>query len=141
MFGGEIIFRRVGLCLLEPKLQLVEQPRRALGARSVNRAPQLFDLKIEMRDQRATLRQFRDGRHGARLLRRSFGPRRNQRRFQRIEVVRKRGKIGVHEITWNHKIGRLRRPFLRFFSRFFSYPTAFGRHVSCGMRQSMPDSR
>ena len=116
MFGGEIIFRRVGLRLLELKLQLVEQPRRALGARSVNRAPQLFDLKIEMRDQRATLRQFRDGRHGARLLRRSFGPRRNQRRFQRIEVVRKRGKIGVHEFTWNHKIGRLRRPFLRFFS-------------------------
>ena len=69
-----------------------------------------------MRDQRATLRQFRDGRDGARLLRRSFGPRRNQRRFQRIEVVRKRGKIGVHEFTWNHKIGRLRRPFLRFFS-------------------------
>ena len=27
MFGGEIIFRRVGLCLLEPKLQLVEQRR------------------------------------------------------------------------------------------------------------------
>ena len=32
MFGGEFIFRRVGLCLLEPQLQLVEQPRRALGA-------------------------------------------------------------------------------------------------------------
>jgi hypothetical protein len=30
---------------------------------------------------------------------------------------------------------------LRLFSRFFSYPTAVGRHVSCGMRQSMPDSR
>jgi len=97
MFGGELIFGRVGLCLLELKLQLVEQPRRALGARSVNRAPQLFDLKIEMRDQRATLRQFSDGRDGARLLRRSFGPRRNQRRFQRVDVVRKRGKIGVHE--------------------------------------------
>ena len=55
MFGGELIFRRVGLCLLELKLQLVEQPRRALGARSVNRAPQIFDLEIEMRDQRATL--------------------------------------------------------------------------------------
>jgi hypothetical protein len=34
MFGGEFIFGRVGLCLLELKLQLVEQPRRALGARS-----------------------------------------------------------------------------------------------------------
>ena len=34
-----------------------------------------FDLKIEMRDQRATLRQFSDSRDGARLLRRSFGPR------------------------------------------------------------------
>ncbi len=97
MFGGELIFRCVRLCLLELKLQLVEQPHCALGARSVNRAPQLFDLKIEMRDQRATLRQFSDGRDGARLLRRSFGPRRNQRRFQRVDVVRKRGKIGVHE--------------------------------------------
>ena len=98
MFGGEIIFRRVGLCLLEPKLQWGEQPRRALGARSVNRAPQVFDLKFEMRDQRAaTLRQFRDGRHGARPLRRSFGPRRNPRRFPRLEVGRKRGTIGVHE--------------------------------------------
>ena len=97
MFGGELIFRRVGLCLLELKLQLVEQPRRAPGARSVNRAPQLFDLKIEMPDQRATLRQFSDGRDGARLLRRSFDPRRNQRRFQRVDVVRKRGKICVHE--------------------------------------------
>ena len=58
---------------------------------------QLFDLKIEMRDQRAPLRQFSDGRDGARLLRRRFGPRRNQRRFQRVDVVRKRGKIGVHE--------------------------------------------
>ena len=29
MFGGELISRRVGLCLLELKLQLVEQPRRA----------------------------------------------------------------------------------------------------------------
>ena len=46
MFGGELIFRRVGLCLLELKLQLVEQPRRALGARSVNRARQLFDLRL-----------------------------------------------------------------------------------------------
>ena len=79
MFGGELIFRCVGLCLLELKLQLVEQPRRALGARSIDRAPQLFDPKIEMRDQRATLRQFSDRRDGARLLRRRFGPRRNQR--------------------------------------------------------------
>ena len=93
----KVRFSCVGLWLLELKLQLVEQPRRALGARPIDRAPQLFDLKIEMRVQRATLRQFSDGRDGARLLRRRFGPRRNQRRFQRIEVVRKRGKISVHE--------------------------------------------
>ena len=51
-----------------------------------------------MRDQRATLRQFSDGRDGARLLRRSFGPRRNPLRFHRVDVVRKRGEIGVHEL-------------------------------------------
>jgi hypothetical protein len=50
-----------------------------------------------MCDQRATMRQFSGGREGARLFRRNFRSRRNQRRFQRIEVVRKRGKIGVHE--------------------------------------------
>jgi hypothetical protein len=46
-----------------------------------------------MCDQRATLRQFSGGRDGARLLRRNFRSRRNQRHFQ----VRKRGKIVVHE--------------------------------------------
>ena len=97
LFGGKFLFGRVRLRFLELKLQLVEEPRRAFGARSVNRPPQFFDLKIEMRDQRATLRQFSGGRDGARLLRGSFRSRRNQRRFQRIEVVRKRGKIGVHE--------------------------------------------
>jgi len=35
----------------------------------------------------------------------------------------------------------LEAPLFAFLSRFFSYPTAVGRHVSCGMRQSMPDSK
>ena len=104
MFGGELIFRRVGLGFLELELQLVEQPRRVLGARSVNRALKLFDLKIEKRDQRAVIghhgpcaRQFSVDRRSVRLLRRNFRPRRNQRRFQRIDVVRKRRRIVVHE--------------------------------------------
>src|ERR1700735_4983570 len=97
VFGGEFACGGARLRSLERKLQLVEQPRRAFGARPVNRPPQFFDLKIEMCNQRATLRQFSGGRDSARLLRRNFRSRRNQRRFQRIEVVRKRGKIGVHE--------------------------------------------
>jgi hypothetical protein len=32
-------------------------------------------------------------------------------------------------------------PLFAFLQPIFSYPTAVGRHVSCGMRQSMPDSR
>ena len=147
MFGGELIFRRAGLCLLELKLQLVEQPRRALGARSVNRAPQLFDLKID--DARISApRPCASSATAATahaLLRRSFwSAPQSAPLFQRVDVVRKlRGKIGVHS---NHMESQ-NRPFeralfLRFFSRFSPIrPPSDAVMSPCGMRQSMPDSR
>ena len=146
MFGGARAHLRPRWpsLFLELKLQLVEQPRRALGARSVNRAPQLFDLKIEMRDQRATLRQFqRRPRRRTPFSAAASVPRRNQRRFQRVQMLSSGSE--ARSASTNHmeitKIDRLRRPFLRFFSRFFSYPTAVGRQVFYGIRQSMPSSR
>ena len=112
MFGGiELIFGRVGLCLLELKLQLVEQPRRALGARSVNRAPcSFFDLKIEMRDQRAPLRQFSGW---PRRRTPSPPPLRSAPQSAPLSTRRCRPEARKDRrprITWNHKIGRLRRP-------------------------------
>jgi len=50
-----------------------------------------------MRDQRATLHQFGDSCGGVRLLHRSFRSRRDQRRFQRFDVIWQSGKVGVHE--------------------------------------------
>jgi hypothetical protein len=47
------------------ELQSIELPRRALGASSVNRPPQLFDLKIKMRARPCA--SSATGRDGARL--------------------------------------------------------------------------
>jgi hypothetical protein len=117
-FGGEFVFRRIRLRFLELKLQLIEKPRRALGARPINRAPKLLDFELEKRDQRAvvggrcsSVGQLGADRRGVRLLRRDFRPRRDQRRFQRFEVVRKGGKISAHESDRITK-SDLRRPFL-----------------------------
>jgi hypothetical protein len=57
--GGEIVLGRVGLELLELQLQLVEQPRLALGPRPVEGAPQLLDLDPERRDHRLGVREYR----------------------------------------------------------------------------------
>jgi len=97
LLGGEFVFRRIRLRFLELKLQLVEKPRRAFRARPINRAPKLLDFKLEKRDQRAVI-----GGHGSRVGKfsadcRSFGARRDQRRLQRIDIVRNGGKIGAHE--------------------------------------------
>ena len=95
LFGGELVFRR--LRLLELKLQLVKKPRRALGARSIDHAPQLLDLELKIRNQRTVVcrRGSSAGQFGA--DRRSLSSRRNQPGFQRFDVVGNEGRIGVHE--------------------------------------------
>jgi hypothetical protein len=72
LLGGELILGRSRLELFQLQLQLVEQPRRAFRARSVERPPQLLDLELEMGDQRFCVRQFRlrVGRFGDLRLRR-----------------------------------------------------------------------
>ncbi len=50
--GGELVLARGGLDFLELELQLVEQPRLALGLLAVERALQLLDLELQRRYDR-----------------------------------------------------------------------------------------
>ena len=114
-----------------------------LGARSVNRAPQLFDLKIgDARSARApapvpamaaTAHAF----SAAASVRAAISAGLSTRRRCRPEARKdRRPRITL----WNHKIpGRLRRPFLRFFSRFFSLSGR--RRTPCLLRHAPIDAR
>ena len=142
MFGGEIVFRRVGLRLLELKLQLVEQPRRALGARSINRAAQLLDLKIEMRNQRAPVsrRGSSAGQFGADSAAASARAAISAAFSASMSSGREERSASTNQMESQNRT--FEAPLFAFLQAdFFFYPTAVGRHVSCGMRQSMPDRR
>ena len=76
---------------------MLDESRRTLRARSINCAPQLLDLELKMGDQRtfiggscASAGQFRANRRG-------FRPRRDQRRFQRFDIIRNGGRTSGHE--------------------------------------------
>jgi hypothetical protein len=51
LLGGDLVLDRRGLELLEPQLQLIEKTRSPFGTRSIDLAPQLLDLQLQMRDQ------------------------------------------------------------------------------------------
>ena len=97
LFGGEFVFPRIRLRFRELELQLVEKPRRAFRARPINCAPQLLDFQLEKRDQRAVTGGCGPSAGEFSADRRGVRPRRDQRRFQRFDVIWKGGKIGVHE--------------------------------------------
>ena len=69
---GEFILGRGGDEVFEFQLQLLDQPRRALGALPVEFAFELFDPQLKMRDQRLGVRQLRPriGRFGSCIGRR-----------------------------------------------------------------------
>ena len=56
---GKLILARRGGEFFEFQFQLLDQTRRALGARPVQFAFELLDSQFEMRDQRLVVRQFR----------------------------------------------------------------------------------
>ena len=102
-FRGELILAGVRGKFLEPQRQLIDQPLRSLRARSVELTLELGDPQLLMGDQRqvfgglgARHRQF--GHPGVASGGNFSHPRARdrQRRFQRVDVVRQRGKIGVH---------------------------------------------
>ena len=56
---GKLILARRGDEFFKFQFQLLDQPRRALGARPVQFAFELLDPQLEMRDQRLVVRQLR----------------------------------------------------------------------------------
>jgi hypothetical protein len=56
---GKLVLARRGDEFFELQFQLLDQPRRALGARPVQFAFELLDPQLEMRDQRLIVRQLR----------------------------------------------------------------------------------
>lgn len=128
----KLILARRGGEFFEFQFQLLDQPRRALGALPVQFAFELLDPQLEMRDQRRVVRQLRPrtGRH------RLGSQPRLTLGLQRCQ--------GTDKIRW--KVVRL-----RYHEAIESdqaqiqtqngYPTRVGRWVSCGLRQSIPDNR
>ena len=96
--------------------------------------PELPDREFELLDQQYL-------RLGIRLrgqARRSLGA---QHRLQRGHIVGEK-IIGAHRPPENHKLLSLSEPpIMGINSNPSDQPAACGRHVCCGIRQSMPSSR
>ncbi len=88
-FGGEFVLGRGRFEVFKRQLELVQQTRGALRAWAKTIAVELFDLQLQMRDQRLIvgLPGANDG---------QFGARRKQRRVQRFNVVRQFFKAVSH---------------------------------------------
>ncbi len=66
---------------------------------------------------------------------------RPQRGSQRLDVVGKGLKIGVHDPDGITKIAACGAPKCRRGKLFCAYPADVGRQLICGLRQSIPSSR
>ena len=138
-FRRKFILGRVGLRILQLHLQLVDEPLLAFRARAIERATQLFDLQPQPRDQRVgagcgrlavgqvrfRLRRARLARKPPRLLGEDQRMRADEIGGERIERVRHVRR----ESYWRGFVCKNRQP------------TAVGRQVFCGIRQSMPSMR
>ena len=140
LLGRQLVLGRRRLELLELKLHLLEQPRLALRARAVELAPQLLDLELQMGDQRFAARQIRlrIGRFGR------ASPRARPRASQACRALgedhrMRGGKIGGERFRCAVTSKMESHPSRS--SKQNRHPTEVGRQVSCGCRQSMPDSR
>ena len=83
LFSGKLILGRAGFQLFEGERKLLDQPRRALRALTVNLMLQLCDAKLLLRDQRHVFRGFR--------------PSDRQFRPQTGDFFGKGGAISIHE--------------------------------------------
>ena len=140
LLRGQLVLGRSRLQVLQLQFHLLEQPRLALRAAAVELAPQLLDLQLEMRDQRFVAGQIRLSvgrlgfsarRNAPRLPRARRAPRGSSRarRQDRTEAIQERLSHG-DGITFASDLQSQNRQ-----------PTDVGRQVSCGLRQSIPDSR
>ena len=103
-FRGEFILGGARLKLLELQRQLIDQPLRSLRARPVDLTLELGDPQLLMGDQGQVFgglgsRHRQLGGPSVTFGKNLSHPRAldRQRRFQRGDVVRQRGKIGIHD--------------------------------------------
>ena len=131
--GGEFVFGRARLQLFELQLELVEQLAAALGRWPEALALQFGDDQLQMRDH-----GFGAGSAGFRLpAGRALG---DQRRFKGVDPFGENVGCNRHERD-STTIARHCDDLAQWVSQLVApYPTACGRHVCCGLRQSMPSS-
>jgi hypothetical protein len=146
ILGRQLVLGRCRFQIFELKLHLIQQPRRALRTRPIELSPQFLDRQLEMGDQgfaagkiRLCIGRFGLGDRGIGLGNCSIGlslearmALREDHRMRRSEIGRKRFSSVSHEKMESHPP----RPASK-----NCQPTEVGRQVSCGWRQSIPESR
>ncbi len=127
--GQKLVLGCGGLQFFELKLHLLQEPRLALRADAVKRPPQLFDFTPEVSDHCV--------RAGARRLDMSLRGKAGGALGEDHRVSG--GKVGGKSIKRRGHKARESQ-----FASVFKgkrQPTEVGLQVSCGLRQSIPDSR
>ena len=131
--GGECVFGRACLQLLELQLELIEQLAAALGRWPEALASQFGDDQLQMRDHGLGTR----GAGFGLLAGRALG---DQRRFECVDPVGENVGCNRHERN-STIIARHCDDLAHWVSQLVApYPTASGRQVCCGLRQSIPSS-
>ena len=126
--GGQLIFGGTCFQFLELERQLIDEKGRPLRARAVELTLQLGDPQLLVRDHGQVGRRFGSGDgefSGSDVTLRSdfphLGALDRQRGFQRVDIVRKVGKGGVHDPDRIMNSGSMVLLYADF-SAFFGYP-------------------
>ncbi len=132
--GGDLVLAGRTLEFLERQLHLVEQPQRPFRALAVELPGQLFDLQSLMCDYGGIVGSLGLGDRQFRLDPRRPGALGNERRPQRVNIVR---QVFASGSPWRNGITN---PGRRLAENTAGYPARCGRNVWRGFRQSMPSS-
>src|SRR5262245_14275966 len=130
--GRQLILGRCRFQVFQLKFHLLQQPSRALRAAAVKRPAKLLDLKLEMGDQ-----HFRAGVYRLRASRNGFG-------FNPCGALGDDHRMRAGKIGWQRFRGRCHTATESYSSATAKqnrHPADVGRQVSCGWRQSIPDSK
>ena len=139
ILGRQLVLGRCRLQLFELKFHLLQQPRLTLRAIAVKLAPQLLDLQLEMGDH-----SFRAGVHRLGASRNGLGFHAGGALGQACGAFGQDHRMGNGKIGWqrfNRRCHTARESYSSATSKQNCHPTELGRHVSCGLRQSIPESR
>jgi hypothetical protein len=139
LLSRQLVLGRCRLQVFQLKFHLLQEPRLALRARPIDFAPQLLDLKLEMGDQRFAAGQVRLG-----IGRFGFGSHCISLRHDSRVTLRQNHRMSGGKIGWQRfklRCHSARESYSSATSKQNRHPTEVGRQVSCGFRQSIPDSK